>query len=67
MMIVHVGDIVKIRDGRLIEVTDAVDQTAPEVKQNPDNIFIGVELVPGEGTGGTIVSNMDEVVSIVLD
>lgn len=40
-MQLNIGDVVKLRDGRYVSVTDAVDQTAAEVVMHPDDLCIG--------------------------
>jgi hypothetical protein len=69
MLVVKSGDTVVLRDGRTMYVTDAVDQGAPEVKTNPDNIIICVPArrasngwIVGDNS---VVINMTEVVSII--
>lgn len=72
-MIVRPGEYALIKRGRksfVVHVTDAVDQTAPEVQQNPDDIAIG-NLVTFEGgmrvEGSTrVVFTMDEVGSVLV-
>lgn len=71
-MIVRPGDYALVSSGRksyLVHVTDAVDQTAPEVIENPDDIAMGNVVTHMDEfhteTGGRIVFNMDQVTSIV--
>ena len=90
-MQVRVGDRVRMRDGRVVDVTDAADQDADawrtySVKgifndgewdaeeyissESPaETIFVGTEVryaEKGEAKGGgTVVSDMSEVVSIL--
>jgi len=81
-MQVRVGDRVRMRDGRVVDVTDAADQDADawrtySVKgifndgewdaeeyissESPaETIFVGTDA-----NGGTVVSDMSEVVSIL--
>lgn len=73
MMIVRPGEYAVIKRGRkeiLVHVTDAVDQSAPEVIQNPDNIAMG-NLVYSEGgmrveTSTRVVFNMEEVTGVLV-
>jgi hypothetical protein len=74
-MIVKVGDIARMNDGRMIKVTDAVDQTAPEVIANPDDLFLG-HLLRYSAVSNKyfyyyndklIVNPMSEVVAIETD
>lgn len=61
-MHVRIGDKVKLRDGRIVFVTDAVDQSAPEVIANPDDICLGYIT---EFDTRDVVFPMSEVVSIL--
>lgn len=64
-MHIRAGDIVKLRDGQRIYVTDAVDQSASEVIENPDNIILGFYIDSTEGIGPQrAITNSDEVLSI---
>ena len=71
-MIVRPGDFAVVSRGRkthVVHVTDAVDQTAPEVVAHPDDIAMGniVEYMDGVRveTGAFMVFAMGEVTSIV--
>lgn len=61
-MHIRIGDTVKLRDGRVVHVTDAVDQSAPEVEENPDNICMGYT---GTNESRVHVFPVSEVVSIL--
>jgi hypothetical protein len=70
-MIIHRGDIVRLNDNTLIKVTDAVDQDAPEVIENPDDLFMGYRLnfstvinAYFPDTSKLIVNPMSEVVAV---
>lgn len=70
-MIVSHGDNARLRDGRLIKVTDAVDQTAPQVIENPDDLFLGYQLKFSTvinayfpDTSKLVVNPMSEVVAV---
>lgn len=68
-MQVRCGDIVKMRDGRVVSVTDAAYEE-PElyilsdedeiIEFNPETVFVGETP-----TGRTVVSDMSEVVCIL--
>lgn len=53
-MIVRAGDYV-IYDGKVLKVTDAVDQGALETQENPDDLCIGEIVVPEHKAGRTMV------------
>lgn len=70
-MIVKNGDNVKLRDGRLVLVTDAASQNLDDYRwYASDDITINAELpvetiFVGTSNGKTIVSDMSEVVSVL--
>lgn len=43
-MIVKPRDVVQLRSGELFIVTSAVDQEHPNVKNSPDDLFLGYRL-----------------------
>jgi hypothetical protein len=73
-MLVNVLDRVQLSDGRLIRVTSVVDQEAPEVKENPDDLFMGHLLHFSTVTNAyfadyseLVINPMSEVVAIRTD
>jgi hypothetical protein len=43
-MIVKQGDVAQLSTGELLYVTSAVDQEHPNVKNSPDDLFLGYRL-----------------------
>lgn len=56
------GDVVRMRDGRIVEVTDAADR---DPRAYPGNLPVETIFVGNRLSGGTVVSDMSEVVEII--
>ena len=66
-MIVYKNDVVRVRGYNFpIWVTDAVDQNAPEVTENPDDICVGFRTDDPDGDKGKhYLFPMSEVIEVV--
>lgn len=59
-MIVKPGDYV-VYDGKVLKITDAVDQEAPEVIASPDDLCVGEIVIPEKKAGRTMVLPMSQI------
>lgn len=75
-MIVKARDVAQLESGELIFVTSAVDQEHPNVKNSPDDLFLGYRLkwspvvekwFYNEKNRKLVVNSMSQVVAIKND